>query len=208
MQNINRSNSFRQDGFYYKIYPKNHCLDFIDDINSRISKINSFDFRKYDSLVETTISIGEDSYIYKQKLLNIIKLPTKVEKSDFYKLIDALEYFQDICFVHGDLNKKNIIYTDDGFKIIDYEPSLLQIKNGVEQLMVTIPYVDKSELDNLKITVVTDKIGFFYFILKIYKKFSSMDIVNLSKKLNHDKIIKCDIQNLSYMDILDLALNS
>ena len=63
-------------------------------------------------------------------------------------MITALEFFESINFIHADLNKKNIIYTDNGFKIIDYEPSLVQIKNQKRQLMVTLPYVLKSDLDN------------------------------------------------------------
>lgn len=71
--------------------------------------------------------------------------------------------------------------------------------------MVTIPYVEKSELMNMHLTYKTDKIGFFYFILRVRKVFSSISVVKLSKNLNHKKIIKHNIENLSYKNILDIA---
>lgn len=167
--------------------------------------INSFEYAKYASLVKTKIVEDNDEYVYKQQFLKIKQIE-KVEKKDFLELIYALEYLNTISFVHGDINRKNIIYTSDGFKIIDYEPSLLQMKNNKEQLMITIPYVLESELKSKTITSLTDKIGFFYFILRVQKAFSSMNVVELSKHLNHQKFINLNfLSELSYSDILDEA---
>lgn len=112
-------------------------------------------------------------------------------------------------FIHGDLNKKNIIYTNNGFKIIDFEPSLHQIKNGMKQLMITMPYIIKSDLDNQKLTILTDKISFIYFLLRITRKMKSMDVVKLSKSLNHERFLNIkfnEIKKMTYNQLLDIFL--
>lgn len=166
--------------------------------------INNFDYKKFKSLVRTEIVEKENEYIYKQQYCKVKKI-TQIEKSDFFDLADTLDYFSTIGYIHADLNKKNIIYTSDGFKIIDYEPSLLQIKNNIKQLMVTIPYVLKDELKSKKITILTDKIGFYYFILRVNNHFSSLDVVNLSKTLQHKNKIDQKIIDFSYGEILNYA---
>ncbi len=181
-------------------------MDGDENIKKRISLINNFDYKEHKSLVKTEITEEENKYIYKQKHLKVKRI-TQLKKSDFFDLSDSLEYFSRIDFVHADLNRKNIIYTEDGFKIIDYEPSIKQIKNNVEQLMVTIPYVIKDELKSKVITKLTDKIGYYYFILRVNGNLSSMDVVKLSKTLRHkNKIDRCFV-DFNYGEILDYAYN-
>jgi hypothetical protein len=54
---------------------------------------------------------------------------------------------------------------------------------------------------------VTDKIGFFYFVLRVNNAFSSKDVVFLSKKLHHHIISneEQDINKFSYLDLLNKA---
>ena len=135
---------------------------------------------------------------------------TKIKKEDLLDLVKALNYFKMIGFVHADINRKNIIYTEDGFKIIDYEPSLTQIKNKKKQLLITIPYVQRMELDNETVTEITDKIGFFYFILRINNGITTKDIVSLSRHFNHEKYIglnEVELGLISYEELLDRALS-
>lgn len=191
----------------HKIYPKESLLDEGSLVKHRVSLINSFDCKKYRSLVETQIIEQNDHYSYRQDLLEIKKIKS-LKRSDFLGLVRALEYFNLLNFVHGDLNKKNIIYTEDGFKIIDYEPSHVQIKNKIKQLMVTIPYVLRSDLEGNIATTATDKIGFFYFVLRVNNAFSSMNIVKLTKELNHDTVLGFDvntINSITYLELLDRA---
>lgn len=133
-----------------------------------------------------------------------------MRKEDFLILANALDYLERRKFIHGDLNKKNIIYTHDGFKIIDFEPSLYQIKNGVKQLMITIPYVIRSDLDSQKLTMLTDKIGFIYFILRVTKQMKSFDVVRLSKSLNHESYLNIkmnEIKKMSYEKLVEMFFN-
>ena len=74
--------------------------------------------------------------------------------------------------------------------------------------MVTMPYISKLDLEEKKITIRTDKIGFFYFVLRINKAFTSINVVKLTKDLNHKKLLKVDeedLSKLSYLDLLNLA---
>ena len=197
----------KKDGFIYKIYPKNTLLDDCSLINKRIALINSFDSKKHSALVNTQIIEHSDHYSYQQELLNIKKI-SALKKTDFLNLITALEFFESINFIHADLNKKNIIYTDNGFKIIDYEPSLVQIKNQKRQLMVTLPYVLKSDLDKTQVSTVTDKLAFFYFVLRVNNAFGPKQIVQLSKNFNHNKYLEFDINTIgsvTYEELLNRA---
>ncbi|MEA2050130.1 MAG: hypothetical protein U9O56_05315 [Campylobacterota bacterium] len=128
-----------------------------------------------------------------------------MKKEDFLIVANALDYLGRRRFIHGDLNKKNIIYTYDGFKIIDFEPSLYQIKNGVKQLMVTIPYAIKSDLDSQNPTILTDKIGFIYFVLRVTKQMKSIDVVRLSKSLDHETYLNIKLNKISKMSYKKLV---
>jgi len=199
-----KRNIIKKDGFLYKTYELKYLLDDEDTIKDRISKINNFEYKKYKALTPTTIEIVDDKLVYKQPLYKIVK-KQKFNIDDFFDLVISLNYLESMGFVHADLNKKNIIFTSEGFKIIDFEPSLYQIKNGVKQLMVTMPYVLKEELEAKEITITTDKLGFYYFLLRVTNRFSSRDVVALSKDMNHKKIIGINMEKfkcLTYRNIL------
>lgn len=194
-----------KDNSIYKRYLKVNLLDTQTDLEQRISKINDFDYEKYPALAQTIIYEENSNLVYKQELFKIKKVG-KLKKEDFFDVADALEYFNTIGFIHGDLNKKNIIYTNDGFKIIDFEPSLYQVKNEIKQYMITVPYVVKEELTNRNLTTLTDKLGFLYFVLRVQKKMSSFDVVKLSKSFDHEQYLKMkysDIESMSYREILE-----
>lgn len=71
----------------------------------------------------------------------------------------------------GDINRKNIIYSENKLWLIDIEPSLKQIKNGLKKWMVTSPYAAHEDLKNNNITEATDIYAFDYF-----KKWFIVDI--------------------------------
>jgi len=173
-------------------------------IQTRISSINNLDYKKYNSLVKTEITEDKESYHYKQKYIHKVKKKS-FEKEDFFDLVDTLEYLSKIGFVHGDLNRRNIIYTKDGFKIIDFEPSLQQIKNSQPKYMITIPYISKLDLEDKEITIRTDKIAFFYFVLRVQGCLSSLNVVKLSKTFEHSFFLKMNEKQfvqLNYREIL------
>ena len=193
----------------HKTYKAELLLDSSESISNRVNKINSLEYNNFTSLMKTNIVKKENIYEYTQDYTSPEKL-ISVNKNQLDNLTLSLEYLSSVSLVHGDLNRKNIIYTKTGFKIIDLEPSLNQIIDGTPRFMITKPYIAKSDLKQRRISTRTDKIGFFYFILRITNKIKTPDIVKLSKDLNHKTIMKFDeseLDNLTYKNVLNVAWN-
>lgn len=134
-------------------------------LSSRIEKIHYLSDSEY-LVPKTNITIKDKYLIYEQKHLKK-KLQSIVnEKELFFQLANTLEVFEDIGFIHGDIVQRNIIYNKENFYLIDLEPCLHQIKYGRKVVCFTPPYVSTKDLDNLSLTSETDKIGFFFFILR------------------------------------------
>ena len=198
-----------KDGYIYKRFLKQKLLDPIDIIENRIKIINHFDWN-IPGLLNTLIIEEENSYIYRQKYCKQQKKQF-YEEADFSGLLETLTYFQQIGFVHGDLNRKNIFWTKEGFKILDYEPSLYQLKNGKKQFMITKPYFSKEEVKRGEISFLTDKIAFYYFILRINGGFSNRNLVELTKTFNHQVVLgmcEKDFGQLNYKTILKIAFEN
>jgi len=187
------------DGFIYKTFLRKNLLSPTRVIAERVDQINSFEYQKYKALARTEITLDGDEYSYKQ----VFYRPQKhqADKAEILLLADALEYLANIGFVHGDINRKNVIYTQEGFKIIDFEPDLFQYKGNRAQMMFTVPYVAKCDVERNAISTLTDKIGFIYFLLRISGKFSARDIVQLSKNFEHERYLgmnEMDLMSCSY----------
>ena len=198
-----------KDGYIYKRFLKQKLLDPIDIIENRIKIINHFDWN-IPGLLNTLIIEEENSYVYSQKYCKQQKKQF-YEEADFSGLLETLTYFHQIGFVHGDLNRKNIFWTKEGFKILDYEPSLYQLKNGKKQFMITKPYFSKEAVKRGKISILTDKIAFFYFILRINGEFSNRNLVELTKTFNHQVVLgmyEKDFGQLNYKTILTIAFEN
>ena len=67
-------------------------------------------------------------------------------------------------FVHGDINRKNIIYSENKLFLVDFEPSLLQLKDQTKQWMSTRPYRYHEDIQNNNITAKSDFLGFACFV--------------------------------------------
>ena len=197
------------NGYFEKQYFDGELLDSKSEIHKRIKLINLFSYQNYPSLLKTEIYFNKSCYWYRQAAHPKIQPSRMFRKEDFRDIGNALKYFEKEGFVHGDLNRKNIVFTKEGFKIVDLEPSLYQIKNNTAQYMVTSPYFYSKDIANNRITIATDKIGFYFFVLRTLKKISSLDVVKLSK--NHFCILQylCMDENVfvlkSYDEILNLA---
>ena len=193
----------------HKTYQENCLLDSSEDIYNRIKKINSLEYDKFCSLVKTNIVKNKNIYDYTQNYVEQKKF-VNITKSQIGDLSSALEHLSSVSLVHGDLNRKNIIYSKNGFKIIDLEPSLKQIIDGTPKFMITKPYISKNDLKQNNISTRTDKLCFFYFVLRIKNKIQIPDLIKLSKSLNHRPILKFDeaeLDNLTYEDVLSIAWN-
>ena len=196
----------KKGGYVYKKYIKRNLLDNPYVIETRINTINNFDYNRYHALVKTEINEKNGIYTYRQKQIDILKTTTiKFKQNYFMELIESLEYFDALGFVHGDLNVKNIKYTAEGFKIIDLEPSLLQIRDGRKQFMITTPYISGIDLKTKKITSRTDKIGVYYFLLKMTGQFTmdeQLKLIAPFRKKNGTPGHPQEIEEMSYREIL------
>ena len=115
------------------------------------------------------------SYLYEEDILRmdqrqLIK-QVELKEINLAKRLSLVEQFAQSLdevyeegFIHGDINRKNIIYSDDRLCLIDFEPSLLQVKDRVMQWMSTRPYRHYEDIQNNNITVKSDFLGFGCFI--------------------------------------------
>ena len=150
----------------YKIYKKFNLLDDLKDIEKRLSQIvklsSSMDF-----IPQTDYFYEEDLLVMKQKCLINKKKLKEIDSSKKIKLIkkfaQSLDKLYAEEFVHGDINRKNIIYSENKLFLIDFEPSLLQIKDQTKQWMSTRPYRHHADIQNNNITAKSDFLGFACF---------------------------------------------
>ena len=150
----------------YKIYKKFNLLDNLKDIEKRLSQIvklsSSMDF-----IPQTNYFYEEDLLVMKQKCLINKKKLKEIDPSEKIKLIkkfaQSLDKLYAEEFVHGDINRKNIIYSENKLFLIDFEPSLLQIKDQTKQWMSTRPYRHHADIQNNNITAKSDFLGFACF---------------------------------------------
>ena len=157
----------RKSNIVYKIYKKVNLLDDQKDIKIRLSQIVKLS-HSMKFIPETNHSYEEDLLVMKQKRLINDKKLQEIEPVQKMILIEnfsqSLDRLYEGGFIHGDINRKNIIYSEDKLCLIDFEPSLLQLKNQVKQWMSTRPYRHHEDIQNNNITVKSDLLGFGCFI--------------------------------------------
>ena len=152
---------------FYKIYKKDNLLDQPNSINTRLSQIVQ--------LTKVMKFMPKTNYFYEEDLLRmdqrqLIKQKDLKEINHTNRLSLVNQFAQSLDevyeegFIHGDINRKNIIYSEDRLCLIDFEPSLLQIKDRVKQWMSTKPYRHHEDIQNNNITAKTDFLGFGCFI--------------------------------------------
>lgn len=157
----------RKSNIVYKIYKKVNLLDDQKDIKIRLSQIVKLS-HSMKFIPETNHSYEEDLLVMKQKRVTKDKKLQEIEPVQKMILIEnfsqSLDRLYEGGFIHGDINRKNIIYSEDKLCLIDFEPSLLQLKNQVKQWMSTRPYRHHEDIQNNNITVKSDLLGFGCFI--------------------------------------------
>ena len=141
-------------------FKRHHLLD--RDLDERLQQIENLSFTA-NWVPQTTFSIATDILIQHQERISISK-----EKPSFdhvYQL--AIHIDKDLHFVHGDLCRKNFIFDGTQLWVVDWEPSLVQIKYGVQQFMATEPYIAMEDRKQHQLTRRTDVISFFFTVLGI-----------------------------------------
>lgn len=151
----------------YKIYKKVNLLDDPNNIEARLNQIvkltSIMDFMpKTSYLYEEDMLVMNQKQLIKQKDLKQINPIKRVPLIE--QFAQSLDRIYGEGFIHGDINRKNIIYSDNRLCLIDFEPSLLQIKDRVKQWISTRPYIYYEDIQNNTITVKSDFLGFGCFV--------------------------------------------
>lgn len=151
----------------YKIYKKFNLLDDLKDIEKRLSQIVKLSYLM-EFIPQTNFSYKDDLLIMKQKCLIDKKKLKEIDSSKKIHLIKnfslSLDRLYEEGFVHGDINRKNIIYSENKLYLVDFEPSLLQLKDKTKQWMSTRPYRHHEDIQNNNITAKSDFLGFACFV--------------------------------------------
>jgi hypothetical protein len=151
---------------YKKIYPIEKLLDVHPSWQSRCKLIENIS-HKYNFLAKTSFYIENNNLVYNQKHIRKTHLGT-LSISEKQALLQTfsnnLDLLSDVNFVHGDVCRKNILFDGKQLILVDLEPSLKQVKDGVDQLMCTLPYVSIRDLKNKQLSMESDKIGFYFFL--------------------------------------------
>ena len=164
-----------KNSFYSIRYIKNRCKK-ISHISQKLLFIPStyFKFNNYEIISRQKI-IKPDK-ISRTKKLILLK--------NFALNLDKLKKFH---IVHGDINFKNIIFTNKRIFLIDWEPVLVRKVNKKLILRSTFPYYSVSDLKRKQITKKTDLIGFLFLCERLFS--GKNNLFNFSN-LKNDKWIE------------------
>lgn len=198
---------------FEKKYPVKCLLDKWTDTVKRIKLIEEFS-QVLDFIPKTSFEFTEDILVYRQerikheklRALNLYKRRLLIEQ-----LAHNLNELEKTGFIHGDINKKNILLSDSKLYLIDLEPSLKQIKRGVDKLMFTPPYISLNDLRNGQLSVETDKIGFYFFTEKMlkpnFKMKNTMELMNQRRRYGTEilPIKEPDFVRLSFSEIFEVV---
>ena len=152
---------------FYKVYNRDCLLDDSSNVEARLRQIvHLTDTMEF--LPKTTYSWDKDILKMNQKRLIKQKDLQEIEYTKRLSLVNqfakSLDELHNEGFIHGDINRKNIIYSENRLCLVDLEPSLLQIKDKVKQWMSTKPYVCDEDIRNTNISSKTDFLGFCCFV--------------------------------------------
>lgn len=167
--------------YYSKIYDINNLYCTKKQIDFRINQIMEFS-KKFNHIPEIIYTYTTDNQLhYRQHYIKQQQIPQN-KQPYLLDLATTLEEFEKANFVHGDIVFKNIRFDGSTFKIIDFEPCIYQKRNGYKVLLFTPPYISKKDLENNTLTTSSDKIAFFFFIMRIRGILSSELLIHIHKK--------------------------
>jgi len=196
---------------FEKHYPYANLLCSQEELKSRTKQIESLT-TDLNSFPSVHFQFEKDHLIYSQKRINSMKTPVDIQFNTYITLAVDLQEMADRKFVHGDLNRKNILYDGKTFHVVDLEPWLYQIKQGRKVLCFTPPYVSIRDLKAMELSSETDKIGFFYFILRSRAIMTTKDLTQIYKlRINEKKPIlpipEDEFLTMDYNIITELAFS-
>jgi hypothetical protein len=152
-----------------KVYPLENLLDRFESIKLRCERIENIS-REFAFVPQTTITMDDRELRYEQDLvvrksLGLIDDAEKVQVLE--RFADDLEALRQRRFVHGDIHSGNIIYDGCRLNLIDFEPSLRQVRKGRKVIVSTSSVRSFNDKTRGKISHEADKIGFYRCASKI-----------------------------------------
>ena len=190
-----------------KTCPLRSLLCSKTNLQQRVEQINLIGRAELPSVPPVTANLHHSEVSVSQDLI-ITTDRSEYDHKEFADVAAALQFFSDIGFVHGDINRRNVRPTRNGFSILDFEPCLKQLDDGRVRTMATVPYISNTDKLKNQISTLTDKLGFFYFVKRVLGTFRPRDIVDLSKSNDHSKYLgfsERDLVDVSYSELLSLA---
>jgi hypothetical protein len=120
--------------------------------------------------------------------MRVRHVPTiKYDTSHFLDLFDYIEEKNSKGWVFGDLCKKNILFTGNEFKVIDFEPFLSVIRNKRRELRTTAPFLHPNDKKMGMISALSDRLALLSFLLATQKLENSSTKVFFAEQ---DKILE------------------
>ena len=126
-------------------------------------------------------------------------------------LARELEEMHRIGIVHGDINRKNIIFDGQSLRLIDLEPSLLQRRGGRVTMMATPPYIFSGDWISRIITARTDKIGFIMYCVRLMNGSLRLSCSKIRCNLNSSRTLfgcrhrELEVASASFLDLVDMS---
>ncbi|MDZ7795206.1 MAG: hypothetical protein U5P10_16410 [Spirochaetia bacterium] len=195
-------------------------VNLLDDYFSRLKIIKQISM-VFDLLTPTSFTVDGVTVFYYQEYIIKKRLPSDTKAIYHLLLTFAKEYdvVSEHGFVHGDINKKNVLYDGEKLLLCDLEPSLRQIRNNRTMLMYTPPYVSKNDFLSGVLSSDTDKIGFYFLCYKLLgfkTEFDVKIIMGIRNAYRHNKADNWysilpfpeeELPDMSFRGLLDFAAN-
>ena len=158
IKNILQITTSQDNEFIFKEYlyyaPFDHVrmkdrLDFFVSISGSGGPIPDFHWQRCENRIRTS-----------HRKVNRLRSSKRVDLKVLLGFADALDQCLNFEYPHGDINRKNIIYDGDKLWLIDIEPVIRFDNNNRIFLRSTPPYIHPIDIENERLTILTDLLGF------------------------------------------------
>ena len=147
----------RGDGWYTKTYRYRHEVDQAA-LSARLDTLSRLSTR-LSTLPLMSWSMDPDGITVRQRISSRGALACAIEVA-LETLASDLDAMHAEGHVHGDFNRKNVIETPAGFRMVDIEP-ILEFPCGFGyQLRTTLPYLHEDDRIAGRISAKSDRLGF------------------------------------------------
>jgi len=200
---------------FHKTYCLSDLLDPMEQIRLRVDQIQTLS-AQFSLIPEVEFQWTDSSLIYRQAKVrrrDSRSISLESRRTVVQQLAEDLDRLTETGFVHGDINRKNVICDGERFHLVDLEPSLRRIKHGRPTLMYTPPYISLNDLKQDQLSQETDKIGFYFLAMKtLNPDFQLRDVRQLmqrrlSEGINLLPVAENDFVDWSYLQIFNYILN-